>query len=135
MEGLNIGGGGHGNLDDDNEDDDDWFVFSGYEPSTANDSHMKGKDVKQRSTKIQNYSAQQGLEEIEGLYYDERDDLVRQAVQAAHEDVQEPYSLFLHIMHCAFFDMYSKRLLIMFLTLDEFEIWLELKITQGEQLF
>ena len=51
------------------------------------------------------------LEEIEAHYFDERDDLVQQAVQAAPDDVQETYLLILHIIHCAFFHKYSKRFL------------------------
>ena len=65
---------------------------------------------------------------------DERDDLVRESFQAALNDVQEPFIFILHVMLTAFFDLYSKRIPITFYALDELDIWLDLKKTNGENV-
>ena len=70
--------------------------------------------------KLQKYTSQQWLEEIENRYFDERDDLVRQSFQAALDDVQEPYSFILHIVLKAFFDLYRRGFPLRFM------IWMNL---------
>lgn len=76
-------------------------------------------------------SAQDWLDKIEDKYFDERDDLVRQTVQTALDNTDDCYSFVLHVIHKAFFDLFSKRLPITFLALDEFSIWLELKVRKS----
>ena len=60
--------------------------------------------------KLQKFTSQQWLDEIENRWFDERDDLVRQSFQAALNDVQEPYTFVVHVMLTAHFDLYSKRI-------------------------
>ena len=75
------------------------------------------------------YNFQEWLDKIEDHYFNERDDLVRQTLQSALENTpKDPFGLILHIMHRAFFDLYSKRLPITFIALDEINVWLQLKV-------
>ena len=71
---------------------------------------------------------QDWLDKIEDKYFEERDDLVRQIFQTAFNEVDSPYSFLIHIIHRAFFDLFSKRLPITFLALDEMNDWLSLKV-------
>ena len=71
---------------------------------------------------------QDWLDKIEDKYFDERDDLVRQIFQTGFNEVDNPYSFVIHVMHRAFFDLFSKRLPITFLALDELSNWLFMKV-------
>ena len=71
---------------------------------------------------------QDWLNLIEDKYFDERDDLVRQTLQTAYNEVECPFSFLLHVIHRAFFDLFSKRVPITFYTLDEMDNWLGLKV-------
>ena len=52
----------------------------------------------------------------------ERDNLVRQSFQAAVLDVQEPFTLVLHVILTGLFDFFSKRIPITFFALAELNI-------------
>ena len=99
------------------------FDEEAYAKNKSEDEEEEVAEIK----KLQKYTSQQWLEEIENRYFDERDDLVRQSFQAALNDVQEPYSFLLHIIYRASFDLYSKIIPITYYyALDEFDIWLDL---------
>ena len=64
------------------------------------DRRDEGEEEEQDTSdcKLQKFTSQQWLDEIENRWFDERDDLVRQSFQAALNDVQEPYTFVLHVM-------------------------------------
>ena len=74
------------------------------------------------------YNFQEWLDHIEQYYFDERDDLVRQSLQTALDNVRDPFGFILHVIHKGFFDLYSKRIPLQYLALDEMSIWLDLKV-------
>lgn len=81
------------------------------------------------------YTFQEWLDQIEEHYFNERDDLVRQTLQTALENVTDPYGLVVHIIHRGFFDLYSKRLPVTFFALDEIGVWLEVKVSLIDSVF
>ncbi|XP_057317369.1 exonuclease mut-7 homolog isoform X2 [Hydractinia symbiolongicarpus] len=125
--------------DDYDNDDDEWICSSNGDNllEKMKNCHVEDQDSIKclvPSKRIIRLSAQDWLDKIEDKYFDERDDLVRQTVQTALDNTDDCYSFVLHVIHKAFFDLFSKRLPITFLALDEFSIWLELKKQNGEHL-
>ena len=76
------------------------------------------------------FSDHEWLEKIEDKYFDERDDIVRQFLQAAYDDVRDVYAFLLHVIFKGFFDLYSKRIPISYYAMDELDIWLKLKVSK-----
>lgn len=127
------------------EVEDDWMCSSRFDEDDQqtthhnNDVYNGGRDEEygdndKNACKMQKFTSQQWLEEIENRWFDSRDDVVRQSFQAALNDVQEPFSFVLHVMLTTHFDLFSKRIPITFFSLDELDIWLELKRTNREHV-
>ena len=76
------------------------------------------------------FSDHEWLEKIEDKYFDERDDIVRQFLQAAYDDVRDVYAFLLHVIFKGFIDLYSKRIPISYYAMDELDIWLKLKVSK-----
>ena len=74
------------------------------------------------------YTPEEWLGRIEEHYFAGRDDLVRNTIQGALDNVEDRFSLVIHIMNRGFFDLYAKRVPIIWATLDETDIWMENRV-------
>lgn len=115
---------------DEDEDDDEWMYSSGVPESNYDDADIHEDVTSSGFEKPETY--QDWLNIIEDKYFEERDDLIRQTLQTAFNAVDSPYSFLVHVMHRAFFDLYSKRVPITFYALDEMSNWLNLKMVNKE---
>jgi len=118
------------------DDDDDWLCISEHndEPCPKEEFKDELPEVQAEPQQLQHYTTQQWLEKIEEHYFYERDDLVRKSFQSALHDVHDPFTFTLHVMFKAFFDLYSKRIQIIFYALDELEIFLDIKETNSASI-